>query len=117
MGCTPSEAPASAHAPTYTSHAIPGEKPRDRRFCGAGTPIALDRTVAVTGIKRLRPDAQVAWSGRRAVIGNALVAPIGAAPARAVIAARRATPFRPPEIELVYELAHGVAAAFARLVR
>ena len=60
---------------------------------------------------------QVAGSGRRALIGNALVAPIGCAPARAVIALRRSTPFRSPEIELVAGIANGVASAFDRLLR
>ncbi len=71
--------------------------------------------VAAEQVKELV--AQVAGSGRSTVIGNALVAPIGAAPARAVIAVRRATPFRVPEIELVVELADGVSATFARLLR
>ena len=217
MGCSRGERRAATRAPTCTSRAISGEKPRDRRDVGAGTPVALVRAVAVPGIKRLRPDAvtsveliwpvpppvlplaparpgalttpltsmpsvqelrditraisaettfagaairlqretcrlarasealcvafdwprriawtadgavaaeqvkelvaQVAGSGRRTVIGNALVAPIGAAPARAVLAVRRATPFHLAEIELVVGLAHGVSAAFARLLR
>lgn len=61
--------------------------------------------------------AQVAGSGRRSLIGNALVAPIGLAPARAVIALRRTTPFRSPDIEIVAGLANGVAEAFERLLR
>jgi len=61
--------------------------------------------------------AGVAGSGRRSLIGNALVAPIGPAPARAVIALRRSTPFRSPDIELVAGLANGVASAFERLLR
>jgi hypothetical protein len=60
--------------------------------------------------------AQVAGSGRRTLIGNALLVPIGPAPARAVIALRRTTPFRPPDIELVAGLANGVAGAFQRLL-
>jgi len=72
-------------------------------------------TVASEQVKELV--AQVAGSGRRAVIGTALIAPIGPAPARAVIALRRATAFRPPEIELVAGLANSVAPAFERLLR
>lgn len=197
--------------------AVSGEKPRDHQGSGDGTPIAVEDDVAVTAIKRARPDAvtaveliwtvpppvlplaparpgilasplsslpsmqeltdiaraisaettfraaalrlqrevsrltrsaeaicvafdwprrvawtadglvasnqvkelvaQVAGSGRRALIGNALVAPIGVAPARAVIALRRATPYRSPEIELVAGLASGVAPVFGRLLR
>lgn len=74
-----------------------------------------DGALAAEQVKELI--AQVAGSGRRTVIGNALVAPIGTAPARAVIAVRRATPFRLFEIEMVVGLAHGVAAAFERLLR
>jgi hypothetical protein len=61
--------------------------------------------------------AGVAGSGRRSLIGNALVAPIGPAPARAVIALRRSAPFRSPDIELVAGLANGVAETFERLLR
>jgi len=60
--------------------------------------------------------AQVAGSGRRTLIGNALLVPIGPAPARAAIALRRTTAFRPPEVELVAGLASGVAPAFQRLL-
>ena len=56
--------------------------------------------------------AQVAGSGRRRLIGITLLVPIGPAPARAVVALRRNT----PEVELVAGLAHGVAAAFQRLL-
>ena len=61
--------------------------------------------------------AQVAGSGRRALIGNALIAPIGPPPARAVIALRRSTPYRSPEIELVAGLGGRVASTFERLLR
>ncbi|MDB4960397.1 MAG: hypothetical protein JWP01_396 [Myxococcales bacterium] len=61
--------------------------------------------------------AQVAGSGRRALLGNALLVPIGPAPARAVLALRRATAFQPLEAELVAGLAHGVSATFERLLR
>lgn len=60
--------------------------------------------------------AEVAGSGRRTLTANALLVPIGPAPARAVIALRRTTAFRPPEVELVAGLANGVAPAFQRLL-
>jgi hypothetical protein len=61
--------------------------------------------------------AQVAGSGRRSLIGNALLVPIGAAPARAVLALRRGTEFQPQEAELVAGLAAGLAPTFERLLR
>ena len=79
--------------------------------------IAWSANGIVTSEEVMELVAQVAGSGRRALIGNALVAPIGPAPARAVVALRRATPYRSPEIELVAGLASGVASAFERLLR
>jgi len=91
--------------------------------CGEGLCVAFDwpRRVAWTAHGAVADQvtelvAQVAGSGRCALIGNAVIAPIGPAPARAVIALRRATAFRPPEIELVAGLARGVAATFERLL-
>jgi hypothetical protein len=60
--------------------------------------------------------AQVAGSGRRTVIGNALLLPVGPAPAGAVIALRRGSPFRTVEIELVAGLANDLAPVFQRLI-
>jgi hypothetical protein len=61
--------------------------------------------------------AQVAGSGRRSLLGTALLVPIGPAPACAVLALRRATAFEPHEAELVAGLAAGLAPTFERLLR
>ena len=60
--------------------------------------------------------AQVAGSGRWSMIGNALVVPIGQAPARAVIALRRIAIYQLAEAGLVSALAGGVAPAIERLL-
>jgi len=60
--------------------------------------------------------AQVAGSGRWSMIGNALVVPIGQAPARAVIALRRSGTYQLAEAGLVSALAGGVAPAIERLL-
>jgi hypothetical protein len=61
--------------------------------------------------------AQVAGSGRRSLLGNALLVPIGPGPARAVLALRRPSVFQPLEGELVAGLANGLTATFERLLR
>jgi hypothetical protein len=134
---TPLSATPSMQELTAIARAIAGEKTfRDAAFrlqrelsrltCSAEAMcVALDwpRRVAwsadglVASEQVMELVAQVAGSGRRALIGNAVVAPIGPAPARAVIALRRSTPFRSPEIELVAGVANGVAATFERLLR
>ena len=60
--------------------------------------------------------AQVAGSGRWSMIGNALVVPVGQAPARAVIALRRIGTYQLAEAGLVSALAGGVAPAIERLL-
>jgi hypothetical protein len=60
--------------------------------------------------------AQVAGSGRWSMLGNALVVPIGLAPARAVLALRRIGTFQLAEAGLVSALAGGVAPAIERLL-
>jgi hypothetical protein len=60
--------------------------------------------------------AQVAGSGRWSMIGNALVVPIGGAPARAVIALRRIGTYQLAEAGLVSALAGGIAPAIERLL-
>lgn len=60
---------------------------------------------------------QVAGSGRRAILGNALLEPIGATPARTVLAIRRplGRTFAPPEIAMIGVLAGGFAPVLERL--
>lgn len=62
--------------------------------------------------------ARVASRGQREVFGHALVEPIGAAPARAVLTLRRSAnaPFTPDDIALVSALVGGVAATINRLI-
>jgi len=60
--------------------------------------------------------AEVAGSGRWSIFGNALVAPIGQAPARAVIALRRSGTYQLAEAGMVSALAGGVAPTFERLL-
>jgi len=60
--------------------------------------------------------ADVAGGGKTTVIGNALVVPIGAAPARAVLALRRPGTYQGHEAGMVSALCGGVAPVFARLV-
>jgi len=59
--------------------------------------------------------SQVAGSGRWVLIGNALVVPIGQAPARCVLALRRPGPFQRAEAGLVSALCGGVAPTMERL--
>lgn len=61
---------------------------------------------------------RVADTGQRAVFGHALFEPIGAAPARAVLALRRRRHhrFEPDDIALVAALAGSVAATLHRLL-
>jgi len=63
--------------------------------------------------------ARVASRGKREVFGHALVEPIGSAPARAVLALRRAAThrFETDDIALVAALVGGVAATIHRLLR
>lgn len=60
--------------------------------------------------------AQVAGSGRWSMIGNALVVPIGQAPARAVIALRRTGTYQLAEAGFMSALAGGIAPAIERLL-
>lgn len=60
--------------------------------------------------------AQVAGSGRWSLLGNALVVPIGQAPARAVLALRRPGAYQLAEAGLVSALCGGVAAPIERLL-
>lgn len=60
--------------------------------------------------------AQVAGSGRWSMFGNALVVPIGQAPARAVIALRRTGTYQLAEAGLISALAGGIAPAIERLL-
>lgn len=62
--------------------------------------------------------ARVASRGQREVFGHALVEPIGAAPARAVLVLRRQAydRFSPEDVALVTALAGGVAATLYRLL-
>jgi hypothetical protein len=62
--------------------------------------------------------AQVAGSGHRSIIGNALLEPIGPAPSRAVLALRKATgaTFSVSEIAMISTLALGLATSIDRLI-
>lgn len=60
--------------------------------------------------------ADVLGRGRWSMLGNALLVPIGPAPARAVIALRRPGPYQLAEAGLVSALAGGIAPTFARLL-
>lgn len=62
--------------------------------------------------------AEVASTGRRAAFGDALLEPIGSAPARAVLVLRRATGarFDSDDIALVSALVGGVSATLQRLI-
>jgi hypothetical protein len=62
--------------------------------------------------------AQVAGSGHRSIIGNALLEPIGPAPSRAVLALRKPTgaTFSHQEIAMISTLALGLAASIDRLI-
>lgn len=59
--------------------------------------------------------ADVAGSGKPSLIGNALVVPIGSAPARAVLALRRPGTYQRHEAGMVSALCGGVAPVFERL--
>ena len=62
--------------------------------------------------------AQVAGSGRRSILGNALLEPIGPAPSRVVLALRKPTgaTFSVQEVAILSTLALGLAASFDRLI-
>lgn len=60
--------------------------------------------------------ADVAGSGKWSMIGNALVVPIGSAPARAVLALRRPAVYQGHEAGMVSALCGGVAPVFERLL-
>ena len=60
--------------------------------------------------------AQVAGSGKWSMFGNALIVPIGRAPARAVLALRRAGTYQLAEAGMISALAGGVAPPIERLV-
>jgi hypothetical protein len=62
--------------------------------------------------------AQVAGSGRWSLLGNALLLPIGAVPARVVLALRRpsGSSFQLAEAAMVSALCGGVAPTFERLI-
>ena len=62
--------------------------------------------------------AEVAGSGRRSVVGNALLQPIGPAPARAVLALRKppGATFTIAEISMISVLTDGLASSINRLV-
>lgn len=60
--------------------------------------------------------AQVAGSGRWSMFGNALIVPIGQAPARAVLALRRTSTYQLAEAGLVSALCGGIAPAIERLL-
>lgn len=60
---------------------------------------------------------EVAGRGRRQVLGSALVAPIGPAPARAVLALRRRSGgYAPADLAAITALTGGVATTLARLL-
>lgn len=62
--------------------------------------------------------AQVAGSGHRSILGNALLEPIGPAPSRAVLALRKPPggTFSVQEIAMVSTLALGLASSIDRLI-
>lgn len=62
--------------------------------------------------------AQVAGSGHRSIIGNALLEPIGPAPSRAVLALRKPTAatFSVQEVAMISTLAMGLATSIDRLI-
>jgi hypothetical protein len=60
--------------------------------------------------------ADVAGSGKWSMIGNALVVPIGSAPARAVLALRRTQTYQGHEAGMVSALCGGIAPAIERLL-
>jgi len=76
----------------------------------------LDGSVISDEVRELV--ARIAGSGQREVFGHALVEPIGSAPARAVLALRRAATdrFTRDDIALVSALVGGVAATLNRLI-
>ncbi len=59
----------------------------------------------------------VASSGRALAVGDALVLPIGAAPARAVLATRRHIPFNRTELAALEALVTAAAPVLDRLMR
>lgn len=63
--------------------------------------------------------AQVAGSGHRSIIGNALLEPIGPAPSRVVLALRKPTgaTFSVQEVAMISTLTLGLATSFDRLSR
>ncbi|MBA3452151.1 MAG: hypothetical protein H0T42_03520 [Deltaproteobacteria bacterium] len=79
--------------------------------------VAFTATETIESTEITELVAHVAGTGRRTVIGNAVIAPIGVAPAWAVIAVRRAVPFRSPEIAVVTMLAERVAGPIGRFLR
>ncbi len=62
--------------------------------------------------------AEVAGSGHRSIIGNALLEPIGPAPSRAVLALRKPTgaTFSVSDIAMISTLALGLASSIDRLI-
>lgn len=62
--------------------------------------------------------AQVAGSGRREIVGSALVEPIGLVPTRAVLALRKPTGgvFAPDELAMIATFSAGIAPALERLI-
>ena len=72
--------------------------------------------VAVTNSSVIDLVADVAGSGKWSMIGNALVVPIGSAPARAVLALRRPGNYQGHEAGMVSALCGGVAPAIERLL-
>jgi hypothetical protein len=72
----------------------------------------------ITSSEFLEIVTRVAQRGRREVFDNALVEPIGSAPARAVLALWRpqSAPFEPNDIALVAALVGGITATLHRLL-
>lgn len=58
----------------------------------------------------------VAGSGRRTVLGNALLEPIGPPPARAVLAIRRGANFDDIDFAMISTLSNSIAPAMDRLI-
>lgn len=76
----------------------------------------LQGTITNDSVKELVAD--VAGSGRRSLIGNALLEPLGPAPSRVVLALRKPPggTFSTQEIAMISTLALGLATSFDRLV-
>lgn len=60
----------------------------------------------------------VAGSGKREIMGNAIMQPVGAVPARIVLGLRRPSgaSFEPTELAMISTLAQGIAPALDRLI-